>query len=71
MSSFPLISHHLFVAAVTPKGRASRAPGRNKAPAPTSKVQVRELSLELVDFGRPLPAEPTSPFEGVRWFGST
>ena len=57
MSPNPLISHHLFVAAVQDTNRAAQEP----EPAPRTRearaTQVREVSIELVDFGRPLPAD--------------
>lgn len=71
MSSIPLISHHLFVAAVKEKSCASPAPGQTEVLAPTHAVQVREVPLELVDFGRPLATEVVASFEAYPLPGSS
>lgn len=66
MSSFPLISHHLFVAAVNEKTGVTPAPGRDHASVPGPDIRVREIPLELLDFGRPLPSEACFPFGATR-----
>ena len=67
MSSRPLISHHLFVAAVTEGNGAPRLPGPTKPPRLAPEVRVRELPLELLDFGRPLPVETGWPGTIFDW----
>src|SRR5258708_9801240 len=67
MSPIPLISHHLFVAAVKEKGCASRTPARNEL-APV--VQAREIAFELVVFVIQLRLQAVSPFNAFPLTGS-
>ena len=69
MSSGPLISHHLFVAAVKHKRSAARLHRRPDAPA--ASPQCREIPVELVEFGRPMPLEPASRINLFRRVVST
>lgn len=71
MSSIPLISHHLFVAAVRDRSRARRLSGARKSAPPAAALRVRDIPIELVDFGRPLPVESAWPAETLDWRGST
>jgi hypothetical protein len=71
MSPIPLISHHLFVAAVKEKGCVSRPPARNDGLQLAPGVQVREIAFELVDFGRPLPLDAVWPVNAFPSPGST
>jgi hypothetical protein len=66
MSSFPLISHHLFVAAVNERSRSSRVPRRVDSVPAAAEIQMREVPVELIDFGRPLPNEACFPFGAIR-----
>jgi len=61
MSSIPLISHHLFVAAVSDKNSVRSLSGAIRPAPPAPQVPIREIPLELVDFGRPLPVEASWP----------
>jgi hypothetical protein len=61
MSSLPLISHHLFVAAVKEKSWAPCNPYLDEAFVPTPPVGLR-LPVELIEFGRPLPFETPARF---------
>lgn len=70
MSSLPLISHHLFVAAVKSKARARR-PARAERHLVAAKVPVFDFPLELIDFGRPAPLETAWPFGAVSRSGSS
>lgn len=71
MSSLPLISHHLFVAAVNEKSWVPTIRRRRKAMAQALEVQIREVPIELVEFGRPLPPESAVPFNVYHRIGST
>ena len=71
MSSIPLISHHLFVAAVKEKGGAARVCQGVQAVAPAVGVRVRVLPFELIDFGRPLSAESSLAYDAERRPGPT
>jgi len=66
MSSFPLISHHLFVAAVKAKSWGSLGSRRTDIASPTSDLRVREIPVELIDFGRPEPIEASFPLGAIR-----
>jgi hypothetical protein len=50
MSSFPLISHHLFVAAAKSKPRAERRPARVAPDAAESTI--RTVGIHLLNSGR-------------------
>jgi hypothetical protein len=71
MSSVPLISHHLFVAAVKEKVGAGRVSHSAEAVAPAVGVRVRVLPFELIDFGRPLSAESSLAYDAGRRPGPT
>jgi hypothetical protein len=71
MSSLPLISHHLFVAAVNEKSWASGIQGRPEVLVPAPEVRLRELPIEWIEFGRPLPLETSVPFDVPHRIGST
>ncbi|HLH52496.1 MAG TPA: hypothetical protein VKY92_02680 [Verrucomicrobiae bacterium] len=57
MSSSPLISHHLFVAAVKQR-RTLRRVRRGVSSGVASGY--RDVRVERVDFGRPMPLEAPS-----------
>ena len=64
MNSLPLISHHLFAAAVGNDGPAVPRPGRKQQPAPiTIKGIVTELPFELLE--AVTPPEPATA--EARW----
>lgn len=69
MSSGPLISHHLFVAAVKHKRSAARLRGRPDAPP--ASPECREIPVELVELGRPMPLKQASRFNLFRRVVST
>jgi hypothetical protein len=71
MSSSPLISHHLFVAAVKENSCVSRGPSQTEGLSPRPEVVVRDIPVELVDFGRPLPIEAAASFDGLPLPGSS
>jgi hypothetical protein len=71
MSSFPLISHHLFVAAVKSKRRVRKRPARSEARATPPGIPVLEIPLELVEAGAPAPACTAWPFGHVYRAGSS
>jgi len=60
MNLLPHISHHLFVAAVghedAPK-TASEVSGRSARPDMPDIASAAEIPLELLDGGKPMPAE--------------
>jgi hypothetical protein len=66
MSSFRLISHHLFVAAVNEKSCTLGVGGRVDSVSAAPEVQIREVAVELLDFGRPVPNEACFPFGTIR-----
>lgn len=70
MSSCPLISHHLFVAAAKEKNCVAPDSDRTEGPPSVSEIRVREIRFELVDFGRPLPAEAVAPLGALPRRGS-
>jgi hypothetical protein len=71
MSSFPLISHHLFVAAVNDKNcerQMSEQIGLALAPP---EILVKEIPMELIDFSNSRPIEPVCPSKPLPFAGST
>jgi hypothetical protein len=54
MNSLPLISHHLFVAAVGNEAPRQDKPMRNGRPFAGPARQVTEVPLELVDVREPV-----------------
>ncbi len=52
MSSIPLISHHLFVAAVKDEGWVAGG-SWDDPPSPAAEVGAREVPLEVVNFAGP------------------
>jgi hypothetical protein len=70
MSSIPLISHHLFMAAVAEQSGVSRAARRAARSLPARDVRVKEISVELIELVRPLP-QTGSAFAALPWIGST
>lgn len=68
MSSFPLISHHLFVEAAAGKDRPTRKPERASPPPVTLKGIATTLPLELLEAMQPLPLSAT---RRLRTFGET
>ncbi len=65
MTSLPLISHHLFVAAVENHDRALARPAR----APFSRVaatrSARPVTFEVLADARSLPARATRPLRAA------
>ena len=51
MSSLPLISHHLFVAAVKSKRGGSRRPVRREPSAALQPQPVLDVPWEVLEFG--------------------
>ena len=66
MSSLPLISHHLFVAAVRDKSWGSAIPWPAEVPVPAAELHSQEVPIEVIKLGRPLPLETSMPFEVLR-----
>jgi hypothetical protein len=67
MSSVPLISHRLFVAAVGDTNCKRRLPEPMAPALATQQVPVQESTLELVDFVRPLPIQGDWPGWTLHW----
>ena len=67
MSSLPLISHHLFVAAVKENGCDSQTT-EGVVPAPPD-IQIKEVTLELLGLVEPLKV--SGPPDDLSWTGST
>jgi hypothetical protein len=61
MSCIPLISHHLFVAALSEKNSLRNVPALFAQPFPSPEIAAREFRVELIHFGRPLPLEAAGP----------
>ncbi len=59
MSSLPLISHHLFVAALGNEGCAQEKRAGDQAPRIEVTDESKVIPLELIDFGEPMTAEAT------------
>jgi hypothetical protein len=59
MSSSPLISHHLFVAAVKPESVDGGTPSQVGPDA--AEIRAREIKCEIVDLSRPSPLESCGP----------
>lgn len=57
MTCIPLISHHLFVAALSERNSARNLPVLVSPAFSAPEKTATELPVELVDFGRPLPFE--------------
>ena len=69
MSSLPLISHHLFVAAVKENDCDSQTSERVvPVPAPP-EIQIKEVTLELLGLVEPLKV--SGPPGDLSWTGST
>ncbi len=71
MSSFQLISHHLFVAAVNDRSWMTNVPGWTEPPTDTPEVCAREVPIEVLDHGRPLVRPASRPFGILRPVVST
>ena len=71
MSSIPLISHHLFVAAVNEKCCAARLPVRLEPHAAKEAATSREIPFELLEFGRPSPLDTNFPLKALPRPGSS
>jgi hypothetical protein len=52
MNSLPLISHHLFVAAIGNEGRASERSMRRQRSSASADSPARPIALEVVDDAR-------------------
>ena len=68
MSSLPIISHHLFVAAAGQDGQTRRQPVRREPPRPIASDDVETAPLHLVGSGEPRGAERASVLRlAVAW----
>ena len=67
MSSIPLISHRLFVAAVSDTNCNRKVSGPVAPEPPPQQVPAQESPFELVDFGHPLPVETDWPGWTLHW----
>ena len=61
MSCIPLISHHLFVAALREKNSVCHVPALISQALSPPEAYARALPVEWFDFGRPLPLEADGP----------
>jgi len=59
MSTLPLISHRLFVAAVRTEGNSPKKPDRNEAAIRNSAPKAAVIPLEILESGKPMPAGMT------------
>jgi hypothetical protein len=71
MSSLPLISHHLFVAAVSDKSWIAGVSDWNHPHPPPEEPAIRELPLEVLDFRRSFAARAAHTMDELRRVGST
>lgn len=60
MSSLPLISHHLFVAAVAPEERKRRRSGPRESIADSDSRADQAVTVEILD-SAPLPRGRVAP----------
>jgi hypothetical protein len=71
MSSIPLISHHLFVAAVKEKACDPQMSGQSgQAPVP-AEIRVEEPQIELLEDIRSAAVQAACPVDALSWTGST
>jgi hypothetical protein len=70
MSSLPLLSHHLFVAAVNDRNDAARAAAEPEAPACEADRPVKQVSIEFVDPGVVLPLQVIATTDAFGCAGS-
>jgi hypothetical protein len=56
MSTLPLISHRLFVAAVRTEGKSPEKPDRNEAAIRNSAAKAVAIPLEILESGKPMSA---------------
>jgi hypothetical protein len=61
MNSLPLISHHLFVAAIGNEDRAHARPTRQERPSAGAAAPAKAITLEVLDGRKPMPAGPARP----------
>ncbi len=61
MNSLPLISHHLFVAAIGNEGRAHEQPRRHEHAPGAETGRASAIALEVVDGTRPMRNVATRP----------
>jgi hypothetical protein len=61
MYSLPLISHHLFVAAIGNEGRVHEKPRRQEKPPVDLSGHATVIALEVVDGVRPISGGGTRP----------
>jgi len=61
MNSLPVISHHLFVAAIASEGRANARPLRRDRPSVSAVVPDRTITLEVLDDRKPSPLGAARP----------
>ena len=57
MSSLPLLSHHLFVAAVNEGNTAARDAGAPEPQRPEAEGGAKEISIEFAEPGTVLPLQ--------------
>jgi len=61
MNSLPLISHHLFVAAIGNDGRERERPTRHQRLSAGVLDRPSVMAVEVMDARRPLPARSARP----------
>jgi hypothetical protein len=61
MNSLPLISHHLFVAAIGNEGRAHARPTRQERPSAGAAAPANAIALEVLDGRKPMLAVSGRP----------
>lgn len=71
MSSIPLISHHLFVAAVNDKTCARQGAGSIGPRTELTAARTKEIQMELVEDGSPAPNDQEVTANVLSWTGST
>jgi hypothetical protein len=71
MSSIPLISHHLFVAAVKDKSCDRQVAGPMGPEAELTEARTKEIQMELIEDGYPVPDERDLSANVLSWTGST
>jgi hypothetical protein len=60
MSTLPLISHRLFVAAVRTEDNSPEKSDRNEAAKRNSEAQIAAIPLEILNSGKPMPPRSTA-----------
>ncbi len=71
MSSLPLLSHHLFVAAVGRKERAARPVQRNDLPPLARDDNSPAAPLKILDAAGTMPLDTARPLPGALVLGGS